>query len=143
MFIKSYTATKTVPQVSPSELEGLLLDHPMVVDVGVTSIPTDMEGELPQAWVVRKNQSLNEKMVQDYIAGTTCSNEILKSNVLFIQKIYFHFSNLCNNRYRTKLLPLYRIITTVVYFQDNRNNCYHKSQEVEGIVHCVLTMGQN
>ena len=58
-----------VPQVSPTELEGLLLEHPLVTDVGVTSVPAEMEGELPQAWVVRKNQSLTEKMVQDYIAG--------------------------------------------------------------------------
>ena len=57
--------------MSPSELEGLLLEHHLVEDVGVTSVPSDMEGELPQAWVVRKNQSLNEKMVQDYIAGMT------------------------------------------------------------------------
>ena len=60
-----------MPQVSPSELEGLLLEHPLVEDVGVTSVPSDMEGELPKAWVVRRDQSLTEKMVQDYIAGMT------------------------------------------------------------------------
>ncbi|TBU21456.1 amp dependent CoA ligase [Dichomitus squalens] len=39
-------------QVAPSELEGLLFDHPDVADVCVVAIPDDYSGELPFAFIV-------------------------------------------------------------------------------------------
>lgn len=39
-------------QVAPSELEGLLLDHPDVVDVCVVPVQDDFSGERPFAFVV-------------------------------------------------------------------------------------------
>ncbi|EJF61689.1 amp dependent CoA ligase [Dichomitus squalens LYAD-421 SS1] len=39
-------------QVAPSELEGLLFDHPDVSDVCVVAIPDDYSGELPFAFIV-------------------------------------------------------------------------------------------
>ncbi|KAI0698962.1 acetyl-CoA synthetase-like protein [Cerioporus squamosus] len=39
-------------QVAPSELEGHLLDHPAVADVGVVGVPDEFSGELPVAFVV-------------------------------------------------------------------------------------------
>ncbi|KAL3458900.1 hypothetical protein BJX64DRAFT_265611 [Aspergillus heterothallicus] len=40
--------------VSPAEIEDLLLGHPAVEDVGVTSVPDDYAGEKPKAYVVLK-----------------------------------------------------------------------------------------
>ncbi|KAL4961033.1 acyl--CoA ligase [Aspergillus stella-maris] len=40
--------------VSPAEIEDLLLGHPAVEDVGVTSIPDDYAGEKPKAYVMLK-----------------------------------------------------------------------------------------
>ncbi|KAL3476495.1 hypothetical protein BJX99DRAFT_270487 [Aspergillus californicus] len=40
--------------VSPAEIEDLLLGHPAVDDVGVTSVPDDYSGEKPKAYVVLK-----------------------------------------------------------------------------------------
>jgi len=38
-------------QVAPAELEGHLLDHPDVNDVGVVGVPDDFAGEIPLAFV--------------------------------------------------------------------------------------------
>jgi 4-coumarate--CoA ligase len=38
-------------QVAPAELEGYLLDHEAIADVGVVGIPDDFAGELPAAFV--------------------------------------------------------------------------------------------
>ena len=46
-------------QVAPSELEGHLLDHPVVTDVCVISIPDDYSGELPYAFVVPSSDALS------------------------------------------------------------------------------------
>ena len=62
---------KLIPysQVSPTEVEGVLSKHPLVADVAITSVPCEMAGELPQAWVVRKDNTLTENMVKKIVAG--------------------------------------------------------------------------
>lgn len=42
-------------QVAPAELEGLILDHPMVADVCVVQKPDERAGELPKAFVVLRD----------------------------------------------------------------------------------------
>jgi acyl-CoA synthetase (AMP-forming)/AMP-acid ligase II len=41
-------------QVAPAELEGLLISHPALADAGVTSMKDERSGELPVAFVVKK-----------------------------------------------------------------------------------------
>ncbi len=41
-------------QVSPAELEGVLLEHPAVDDAAVAGIPDPFAGEVPAAWVVTR-----------------------------------------------------------------------------------------
>ncbi|TFK86475.1 phenylacetyl-CoA ligase [Polyporus arcularius HHB13444] len=43
-------------QVSPSELEGYLLNHPDVADAAVIGVPDDYAGEVPLAYIVLKPQ---------------------------------------------------------------------------------------
>ncbi|KAM6501710.1 phenylacetyl-CoA ligase [Amanita muscaria] len=43
-------------QVAPAELEGHLLEHPDVADVGVIGVPDDYSGELPFAYIVLQPQ---------------------------------------------------------------------------------------
>ena len=64
-------------QVSPSEVEGVLIEHPLITDVGVTSVPCEKAGELPQAWVVRLNDSLTQQMVIDYVKGIDRNSNII------------------------------------------------------------------
>ena len=42
-------------QVAPAELEAHLLTHPSVADVAVISVPDDIAGEIPKAFVVKSS----------------------------------------------------------------------------------------
>ena len=82
-------------QVSPSELEGLLIKHPLVSDVGVTSIPDEQAGELPRAYIVREAETLTEKQVQDYISGRIMSYlNLVSSGTLHFKQNRFFKKNL-------------------------------------------------
>ncbi len=60
-------------QVPPAELEGVLLTHPGVSDVGVIGVPDKQAGELPHAWVVRKpGSSVTEADIVTFVAGNFC-----------------------------------------------------------------------
>ena len=48
-------------QVAPSELEDLIRQHEGVVEVAVTGIPDERAGELPRAYVIRKNRKVQEQ----------------------------------------------------------------------------------
>ncbi len=56
-------------QVAPAELEALLLTHPKIVDVAVIGVPNERLGEAPRAFVVKKEEGLSEKEVQEFVAG--------------------------------------------------------------------------
>lgn len=56
-------------QVAPAELEALLLTHPKIADAAVIGIPNERLGEAPKAFVVKKEEGLSEKDVQEFVAG--------------------------------------------------------------------------
>jgi acyl-coenzyme A synthetase/AMP-(fatty) acid ligase len=59
-----------LPQVAPSELEHVLLTHPDVVDAAVVGIPDEDSGELPRAYVIKRNNSpLTEEQVAKFVEG--------------------------------------------------------------------------
>ena len=58
-------------QVAPTELEALLLSHPDVVDAAVVGLPDTEAGELPMAFIVRRDgSSVSEDQLQTFVAGT-------------------------------------------------------------------------
>ena len=58
-------------QVAPSELEHLLLTHPDVSDSAVVGVPDEMAGELPKAFVVKRQGSdVTEKDLERFVNGT-------------------------------------------------------------------------
>ncbi len=47
-------------QIAPAELEALLLEHPLVADVAVIGVPDTTAGEIPKAFVVRRQIDLTD-----------------------------------------------------------------------------------
>ena len=75
-------------QVAPSELEHLLLTHPQVFDAAVVGLPDEMAGELPRAYVVKRQGSdLNEKQVEDYVNSQVANFKKLRGGVIFLSQI--------------------------------------------------------
>uniref|UniRef100_UPI001493DE8C Ancestral luciferase AncLamp n=1 Tax=Lampyridae TaxID=7049 RepID=UPI001493DE8C len=75
-------------QVAPAELESILLQHPSIIDAGVTGIPDEDAGELPAACVVlQPGKHLTEKEVIDYVASQVSSAKRLRGGVRFVDEI--------------------------------------------------------
>ncbi|CAO4363025.1 unnamed protein product [Caenorhabditis nigoni] len=54
-------------QVPPVEIEDVLLLHPKVKDCAVIGIPDDQKGESPKAYVVKKDHTLTEAELTDFV----------------------------------------------------------------------------
>ncbi|MGD4317933.1 AMP-binding protein, partial [Xanthomonas citri pv. citri] len=52
--------------VYPSEVEEVLAAHPKVLEVGVMGVSSEKSGEVPKAFVVRKDPSLTEQELLQY-----------------------------------------------------------------------------
>lgn len=57
-------------QVSPTELEKILLTHPDVHDAAVAPVPDEVAGELPRAYIIkREGSTVTENEIAKFIAG--------------------------------------------------------------------------
>ena len=56
-------------QVAPAELEEVLLEHPQVVDAAVIGVKDKEAGELPKAFVVRKNDQVTAEEIHQFVQG--------------------------------------------------------------------------
>ncbi|XOV90072.1 MAG: 4-coumarate--CoA ligase family protein [Pseudomonadota bacterium] len=57
-------------QVPPAELESILVTHPDVTDAAVIGVPDDEAGELPKAFVVRREGAqTTAEDIQQFVAG--------------------------------------------------------------------------
>lgn len=69
-------------QVSPTEIESILIKHPGIRHVTVIGIPDDESTELPAAVIVKQdNADLTEDEVKEMIAGTFVNN--IMSRLIF------------------------------------------------------------
>eukprot|EP00088_Acartia_fossae_P023689 TRINITY_DN24705_c0_g1_i1.p1 TRINITY_DN24705_c0_g1~~TRINITY_DN24705_c0_g1_i1.p1 ORF type:complete len:606 (-),score=154.85 TRINITY_DN24705_c0_g1_i1:309-2126(-) len=74
-------------QVAPSELEDLIRRHPGVMDVAVVGVPDERAGELPRAYVIRKNRNVSEQSIIDYVAERVSSHKKLGAGVMFVESL--------------------------------------------------------
>jgi len=74
-------------QVAPSELEDLIRRHPGVNDVAVVGVPDDRAGELPRAYVVRKNRQVLEEHIVDWVRDRTAPHKHLAAGVMFVETL--------------------------------------------------------
>ncbi|GBP48714.1 Probable 4-coumarate--CoA ligase 1 [Eumeta japonica] len=75
-------------QVSPTELESVIMELPEVADAAVVGMPDPLAGEIPKAFVVLKpNQKLTEKQVYDQVASKLTKYKHLEGGVVFLDSI--------------------------------------------------------
>ena len=75
-------------QVAPPELEGVLLDHPDIVDCAIIGLKLNPDFESPRAYVVRRSGSnITEEDVKKVITTNLASYKALTGGVVFIDEI--------------------------------------------------------
>uniref|UniRef100_A0A914EH47 Uncharacterized protein n=1 Tax=Acrobeloides nanus TaxID=290746 RepID=A0A914EH47_9BILA len=74
-------------QVAPAELEDLLLSYPDVQDCAVIGVPDAKSGEVPKAFVVKKNPNLTEQQVYDWVKSKLAPYKWLQGGVEFVDEI--------------------------------------------------------
>ena len=74
-------------QVAPAELEALLQNHPKVADAAVIGVPHERHGEAPRAFVVKRDPTLTEKELTDYISSHVSEHKHLTGGVKFIEAV--------------------------------------------------------
>jgi acyl-coenzyme A synthetase/AMP-(fatty) acid ligase len=61
--------------VSPTELENILIQHPAVEDAAVVGKPDERDGEVPTAFVVKRQDVTEEELIY-YVKGIFILNII-------------------------------------------------------------------
>jgi acyl-coenzyme A synthetase/AMP-(fatty) acid ligase len=75
-------------KVSPSELEDVLRRIPGVLDVAVIGVPDDIAGELPRAYVVKKEGTpLSKEEILEFVDAKVSHHKRLKGGVVFLDSI--------------------------------------------------------
>lgn len=85
-------------QVAPAELEEVLLRHEKVQDVAVIGIPDLESGEIPKAFVVKKDSSLTEEEIHEFLKGDYLLTNMENSNKTIYHKLSFS-NTTCNVLY--------------------------------------------
>lgn len=75
-------------QVAPNEIEGVLLEHPDIVDVAVIGVTMGDKGELPRAYVVvKEGKKLMETDVRAWVGGRLARYKQVEGGVRFVESI--------------------------------------------------------
>ncbi|XP_055633236.1 probable 4-coumarate--CoA ligase 1 [Toxorhynchites rutilus septentrionalis] len=75
-------------QVSPTELENLILELPEVSDVAVAGIADETSGELPRAYVVLKpDKTLDSAVIVNHVKERVVKYKQLAGGVMFVKEI--------------------------------------------------------
>lgn len=74
-------------QVSPSELEVELLKMPGVAEAGVVGVKDERAGEVPRAFIVRRDPSLTEDKVAEYLGSRVAPHKQLAGGVRFVEEL--------------------------------------------------------
>ncbi|XP_022913292.2 uncharacterized protein [Onthophagus taurus] len=75
-------------QVSPTELENIILEMPAVADVAVVGVPDTLAGEVPRAFIVKKPKAaLTEEDVLKYVNPKVVHYKKLSGGIRFLNMI--------------------------------------------------------
>lgn len=76
--------------MAPAELEALLLSHAAVADAAVIGVPSEREGELPKAFVVRQvgHEGVSAEEVASFIAEHVSEHKRVRAELVeFVDKV--------------------------------------------------------
>lgn len=74
--------------MAPAEIEGLLIEHPLIKEAAVIGLPDPAAGDLPCAFVVREEAgALTAADVQKHVADRLAPHNRLRGGVLFVDEI--------------------------------------------------------
>ncbi|XP_018010015.2 probable CoA ligase CCL5 [Hyalella azteca] len=73
-------------QVSPSEIEDVILQLPQVVEVSVVGVPHDMTGEAPRAYITTKG-GIDEKTVMAHVQQHCAKHKHLTGGVAILAEL--------------------------------------------------------
>ncbi|KAK8022955.1 hypothetical protein PG991_006836 [Apiospora marii] len=77
-------------QVAPAQIEGLLIEHPLIKEAAVIGLPDPSAGDLPCAFVVPAKEAggaLTAADVQKHVADRLAPHNQLRGGVLFVDEI--------------------------------------------------------
>lgn len=75
-------------QIAPAELEDILLGNSEIVDACIIGIPCERAGEIPRAYIVKKQDSkITEEDVKMYIAERLSDHKHLRGGVRFVDEL--------------------------------------------------------
>ena len=61
--------------------------HSGVNDVAVVGVPDERSGELPRAYVVRKDRHVSEQSIVDYVEERVAPHKRLAAGVMFVETL--------------------------------------------------------
>lgn len=73
-------------QVAPAELEDLLRTHEKVLDVAVIGVPDERHGEVPRAYIVKKDE-ISEAEIDEFVSERVADFKKLRGGIEFLQQI--------------------------------------------------------
>lgn len=75
-------------QVSPSEIEAVILQHPAIIDAAVIGVPAadPRDGESPRAYIVRQSE-VTEAAVKQWCAQRLAKYKSLTGGVVFVDTL--------------------------------------------------------
>ncbi|KAL3089193.1 hypothetical protein niasHT_021137 [Heterodera trifolii] len=126
-FITVVDRLKELIKVNGLQLEDLLLSHPNVQDCAVIGVPDKVSGELPRAFVVRKNGAkVNESEIQQFV----------KERVAYYKQLKGAFNSLCLRAMRFKCEGGLLLLTFLVGFAggDLAHNPIYKPDKNDAVV---------
>ena len=75
-------------QVSPTELEDILLAMLQISDAAIIGVPDEVNGEAPRAFIVTKaGTQLTEKEVHDFVNEKVIPYKRLQGGIAFVKAI--------------------------------------------------------
>ena len=72
--------------VFPNEIEGVISEHPDVLEVGVVGMPDEKSGESVMAVIVKSNPDLTEEKIKDYCRKNLTAYKIPRT-IIFVNEL--------------------------------------------------------